>query len=75
METMDKSVTLSEYSNVSAKINLYDNKSTVDIGESLYSLIFLIVDSRLYDLLFGLSVDLSVGNKVTLSFSAPVSPD
>lgn len=75
METMDKSVTLSEYSNVSAKINLYDNKSTVDIGESLYSLIFLIVDSRLYDPLFGLSVDLSVGNKVTLSFSAPVSPD
>ena len=75
METMDKSVTLSEYSNVSAKINLYDNKSTVDIGESLYSLIFLIVDSRLYDPLFGLSVDLSVGNKVTLSFSAPFSPD
>lgn len=33
METMDKSLSLSEFSNVSAKINLYDNKSTVDIGK------------------------------------------
>ena len=36
MESMDKSLSLSKYANVCARINLYDNKSSVDIGKLVH---------------------------------------